>query len=201
MTGYTPAEASLLTGLPLTAVRRALEDDTVPSRKMRAGHIVQRVIPSEGLLCLKLEQLGVGRLPLAHRRRIYRAVLAQPGIPQFRESEAVVIEVRQARTHLKSAMTSYKRAHAMVVEDPEIMDGAPVIRGTRVPVHLVAEMRKQGASVEEILEGYPSLTREHIALAELYAQAHPRRGPKPQTRLPRGARLIARKAYPLKRAS
>jgi uncharacterized protein (DUF433 family) len=201
MTGYTPTEASLLTGLPLTAVRRALEDDAVPSRKVHSGRIVQRVISSEGLLCLKLEQLGVGRLPLAYRRRIYRAVLAQPGIPQLKESEAVIIEVRRARTDLKSAMSSYKKAHAMVVEDPEIMGGTPVIRGTRIPVQLVAEMRRQGASVEEILEGYPSITREHVALAELYVQAHPRRGPKAQTRLPKGARVIARKAYPLKRAS
>lgn len=201
MTGFTPTEASLLTGLPLTAVRRALEDDVVPSRKMRSGRIVQRVIPREGLLCLKLEHLGVGRLPLAYRRRIYRAVLAQPSVSVLRESEAVVIEVRKARTDLKSAMASYKKAHAMVVEDPEIMGGMPVIRGTRIPVQLVAEMRRQGASVEEILEGYPSLTREQVALAELYARAHPRRGPKAQTRLPRGSRLIARKIYPLKRAS
>jgi uncharacterized protein (DUF433 family) len=199
MTGYTPNEASLLTGLPLTAVRRALEDDAVPSRSVRSGRIVQRVISSEGLLCLKLEQLGVGQLPLAYRRRIYRAVLAQPNIPQLKESEAVVIELRRARTDLKSAMTSYKKAQAMVVENPEIMGGTPVIRGTRIPVQLVAEMRNQGTSVEEILEGYPSLTRERIALAELYVQAHPRRGPKVQTRLPRGARVIARKAYPLKR--
>jgi uncharacterized protein (DUF433 family) len=200
MTGYTPTEASLLTGLPLTAVRRALEDDAVPSQSVRSGRIVQRVISGEGLLCLKLEQLGVGRLPLAYRKRIYRAILAQPDIPQLKESEAVIIEVRRARMGLKSAMTSYKKAHAMVVEDPEIMGGTPVIRGTRVPVHLVAEMHRQGASVEEILEGYPSLTPEHIALAELYVQAHPRRGPKTQTRLPRGARVIARKVYSLKRA-
>jgi uncharacterized protein (DUF433 family) len=177
MTGYSPTEASLLTGLPLTAVRRALEDDAVPSRKVRSGRIVQRVISGEGLLCLKLEQLGVGQLPLAYRRRIYRAVLAQPDIPRLKESEAVIIEVHRARTDLKSAMTSYKKAHAMVVEDPEIMGGTPVIRGTRIPVQLVAEMRRQGASVDEIVEGYPA-----------------------QTRLPKGARVIARKVYPLKSA-
>jgi uncharacterized protein (DUF433 family) len=106
-----------------------------------------------------------------------------------------------AKMNLKSATSSYEKAHAMVVSDPEIMGGALVIRGTRIPVRLVAEMRQQGASVEEILEGYPSLTRDRITLAELYAQAHPRRGPKAHTRLPRGSRAIARKAYPLKRAS
>jgi uncharacterized protein (DUF433 family) len=101
---------------------------------------------------------------------------------------------------LKGATSSYGKAHAMVVSDPEVMGGVPVIRGTRIPVRLVVEMRLQGASVEEILEGYPSLTRDRISLAELYARAHPRRGPKAQTRLPRGTRPIARKAYPLNRA-
>ena len=105
------------------------------------------------------------------------------------------------KMNLKSATSSYRKAHAMVVSDPEIMGGTLVIRGTRIPVRLVAEMRRQGASVEEILEGYPSLKRDRIALAERYAQAHPRRGPKARTRLPQGARAIARKAYPLKRAS
>ncbi len=69
MTGYTPTEASLLTGLPLPAVRRALEDDVVPSQKVRSGRVVQRMISHEGLLCLKLEYIGGGQLPLAYRRR------------------------------------------------------------------------------------------------------------------------------------
>jgi uncharacterized protein (DUF433 family) len=201
MTGYTPSEAALLTGLPLAAVRRALEDKVVPSRRVRSGRMVQRLISSEGLLCLKLEHLGVGRLPLAHRRRIYQAVIKQPEIPEVKESEAVVIEVQKARADLKAVMDRYKKAKEMVSVDPEIMGGMPVVRGTRIPVYLIAEMRRQGASVQEILEGYPSLTSEQIELAELYARAHPRRGPKPRTQLPKGTRLIARKTYPLKRAS
>jgi uncharacterized protein (DUF433 family) len=101
----------------------------------------------------------------------------------------------------ESAISDYEKAHAMVVYDPEIMGGAAVIRGTRIPVRLVAEMRRQGTTVGEILAGYPSLTGEMILLAEVYAQAHPLRGPEAQTRLPSGARVIARKTYPLERAS
>jgi uncharacterized protein (DUF433 family) len=98
---------------------------------------------------------------------------------------------------LKSAMTNYQKAHDIVIENPEIMGGTPVIRGTRIPVHLIAEMRRQGASVEEILEGYPSLTLEQVGLAELYVQAHPRRGHKVRTQLPKDVRVITRKIYPL----
>jgi hypothetical protein len=37
-------------------------------------------------------------------------------------------------------------------------------------------MLNQGASIGEILEGYPALDREKIELAFLYVQAFPRRG-------------------------
>jgi uncharacterized protein (DUF433 family) len=187
MKSYTVAEAAFLTGLPIAAIRRAIEDSVVPSRRMRSGRALQRKLSNEGLLCLKLQQLGVGRLPLAHRRRIYRAVIAQPGIAQVKESEAVVIEVRKARTALRRAVLDYEKARLMVVEDPAIMGGMPVFRGTRIPVHLIAEIYAQGADAKEILEGYPSLTAEGIQLARLYAQAHPRRGPK-REQLPPGSR-------------
>jgi uncharacterized protein (DUF433 family) len=64
----------------------------------------------------------------------------------------------------------------MVVSNPEIMRGTPIFRGTRIPVDLVATMSTQGGGVEEILEGYPSLSREQVELAPLYVAAFPRRG-------------------------
>ena len=64
----------------------------------------------------------------------------------------------------------------MVVSDPEVMGGTPVYRGTRIPVDLVATMSAQGATVEEILDGYPALNREKVELAPLYVAAFPRRG-------------------------
>jgi uncharacterized protein (DUF433 family) len=45
------------------------------------------------------------------------------------------------------------------------MRGTPVFKGTRIPVDLVADMLAQGASAEEILEGYPTLSKEKIAIA------------------------------------
>ncbi len=64
----------------------------------------------------------------------------------------------------------------MVESDPEIMRGAPVYRGTRIPVHAIADRLSQGATVAEILEGYPALTREKVELAPMYVKAFPRRG-------------------------
>ena len=64
----------------------------------------------------------------------------------------------------------------MAESDPEVMGGTAVYKGTRIPVRLVADMLAQGASVEEILDGYPSLTREKIELATIYVTAFPRKG-------------------------
>jgi uncharacterized protein (DUF433 family) len=60
-----------------------------------------------------------------------------------------------------------------VASDPEIMGDTPVFRSTRIPVDLIAYMLAQGTSAEEILEGYPTLDRERIAMAPLCARVFP----------------------------
>ena len=51
------------------------------------------------------------------------------------------------------------------------MRGTPVFKGTRIPVDLVADMLTQGATPEEILDGYPTLNEEMVSLAPLCARA------------------------------
>jgi uncharacterized protein (DUF433 family) len=66
-----------------------------------------------------------------------------------------------------------RRARRLVVSDPEILGGDPVFRGTRVPVHLIAELVAQGSKPGELIEAYPRLTAEMIQLAPIYAAAYP----------------------------
>jgi len=56
-----------------------------------------------------------------------------------------------------------------IVRDPEIMMGKPVIKGTRIPADLVVRKLGEGASVEELLDGYPNLKKEDIQAALIYA--------------------------------
>ena len=60
--------------------------------------------------------------------------------------------------------------------DPAVRAGEPVVRGTRVPVHMLADLDAQGATREELLEDYPSLTPDDLDAALLYARVYPRRG-------------------------
>lgn len=56
-----------------------------------------------------------------------------------------------------------------VVSNPAICGGRPTIKGTRIRVSDVVEMIGHGVSEEEILSDYPSLAREDIRAALLYA--------------------------------
>jgi uncharacterized protein (DUF433 family) len=53
--------------------------------------------------------------------------------------------------------------------DPDICNGRPVIRGTRITAQTVLEFLAAGDSVEDVLEEYPSLTREDIQACLDYA--------------------------------
>jgi uncharacterized protein (DUF433 family) len=88
------------------------------------------------------------------------------------------------------------RIEGMVVNDPEIMRGTPVFKGTRIPVDLVADMLAQGATAEEILEGYSTLNKEKIGIAPLYMRAHPRRG-RPSRRPWQGRKARGTKSFRL----
>lgn len=82
-------------------------------------------------------------------------------------------------------------ARAMVVSDPTILDGTPVIEGTRVPVHDVAAALAADASMERVREAYPSLGEREIRLSALYAEANPQRGrPRTPVSLPEGSVIV-----------
>jgi uncharacterized protein (DUF433 family) len=68
------------------------------------------------------------------------------------------------------------KAREIVVEDPRVLSGTPVVRGSRVPVYDIAAAAARGLTPPEIREDYPSLDEEKIALAILYAKATPQRG-------------------------
>ena len=59
------------------------------------------------------------------------------------------------------------RMHVSV--DPEVCHGQACITGTRIMVSIILDNLAAGISTEEILQSYPSLTREHVKAAIAYA--------------------------------
>jgi uncharacterized protein (DUF433 family) len=46
--------------------------------------------------------------------------------------------------------------------DPEILGGTPVFTGTRVPVQSLFDHLEGGQSIDDFLEGFPSVRREQV---------------------------------------
>ena len=53
--------------------------------------------------------------------------------------------------------------------NPAIMQGKPVIRGTRITVELILRKVSEGADEAAVLEAYPHLTKADIQAAMAYA--------------------------------
>lgn len=60
---------------------------------------------------------------------------------------------------------------SVIVKDPKILGGVPVFRGTRVPIQNLFDYLEGGETLEEFLEGFPTVSRE-AALAALEEAKH-----------------------------
>jgi uncharacterized protein (DUF433 family) len=145
---------------------------------VRSGATVRRLLTKEQLIFLQLEAEGLRILPLGTRREIAESLRKAPRSDRLPvgEGTALHIEIKPARRKVERQLKHLASMEDMVVSDPDIMRGTPVFKGSRIPVDLVADMLAQGATVDEILEGYPALSKERIAIAPLYMRAFPRRG-------------------------
>jgi uncharacterized protein (DUF433 family) len=50
----------------------------------------------------------------------------------------------------------------VISRDPDVMGGTPVFRGTRVPVQTLIEYLEARETIDDFLEGFPSVTREQV---------------------------------------
>jgi len=53
----------------------------------------------------------------------------------------------------------------LIVSDPAVMLGKPIIAGTRITVELILEKLAAGETIEQILDAHPRLTGEAIQAA------------------------------------
>lgn len=49
-----------------------------------------------------------------------------------------------------------------IISDSHILNGKPIIKGTRIPIDLILKMLAQGIELKEILTEYPDLQKEDI---------------------------------------
>ncbi len=69
-------------------------------------------------------------------------------------------------THMKQSV---------IISNPTILGGKPVIRGTRIAVSAILDLLAAGLSIDEVKKEYPMLTKKAIASAISFASARVRR--------------------------
>ena len=50
----------------------------------------------------------------------------------------------------------------IITASPDIMGGTPVFAKTRVPVQTLLDYLKAGESIDDFLEGFPTVTKEQV---------------------------------------
>ena len=58
-----------------------------------------------------------------------------------------------------------------ISRDPDVMHGTPVFRGTRVPVQTLFEYLEGGETLDDFLDGFPTVSRE-LAIQALEEAKH-----------------------------
>jgi uncharacterized protein (DUF433 family) len=60
-------------------------------------------------------------------------------------------------------LVDYERMKRKIIAtDPEVMGGTPCFAGTRVPVQTLLDYLEAGDSIDDFLEGFPTVKREQV---------------------------------------
>jgi len=179
---FSTAEAAVLLQESRTRVQKWLSSGPVEIRLEKQGDREYRFLGGSDLVYLAFLRrllIDVKQLYPATKKKLHEAVLQFVISPGDELPVSECMAIRQASVtllDLQNRILKLRRARDMVVSDPEIRGGEPVIQGTRIPVHSIVDMLRQGASEEEVLQGYPSLDAEQLELAQIYAAAYKKQG-------------------------
>lgn len=167
----TPTEAGFVLDRSPKAINRAIDDGIIQARHAAKGSAGQRVLGAGELRYLGLvKEVGKDLTQTGHRR-LYAAVRELPSDVHVIRLGKMAFDLEQVDAELERRVGRLEMLRSSV----EKLDGVDVVRGTSVPVHLVAALAC-GQTTDEIVEDYPQLSPEQIAMAADYARAFPKLG-------------------------
>lgn len=195
----TPAEAAVVAGVSMRDVHRVIDEHILPESFYDIREA--RSFSSQACVFISFYFEAAGRLTSEERQRaIALASRQSPGKKSFTKivhDGFLTIDFAPFWTSVDKRLQRLNAARAQVSMDDEILGGTPTIRGTRVPIYDVAASVAAGNPIERVLSSYPSLNREQVELAALFAEANPLRG-RPRQRIvpPSGMKVISSRRKP-----
>lgn len=184
---YTASEAAFVLREPVRSVKKALDAGPVRPLLMRRAGTSVRAIEWRDLFYLYAVRALRDELTPKARTEFYEALQQAPieqrgevRFGRFRVSVTDLVAEVERRTGDLSALAEKVEFRA---------DGEPLLKGTTIEVYRIAALLDGGASIEEVLEDYPSLSAGQVETARAYAEAYPKAGrPYPRTSVKRALR-------------
>lgn len=177
---YTAAEAAFVLREPVRAVKKALDAGPVRPVLLRRAGAPVRAIEWRDLFYLYAVRALRDELTPKARTEFYEALQQAPiergdevRFGRFRISVSDLVKEVERRTTDLTALADKVEFRA---------DGEPMLKGTSTEVYRIAALLEGGAPIEQVLEDYPSLSRNQVETAQTYAEAYPKAGrPYPRT--------------------
>jgi uncharacterized protein (DUF433 family) len=195
----TPTEAAVVADVSVRNVNRAIDEHIIPRRfvRLKGG----RWLDTDACAYLRFYFHSAGRLTADERVRVIRILTARNKGPHPQDlvigDAFITVNFDRYLTETLARHEALVRAREHIVEDPGVLGGAPTLRGTRIPVHDVAAAVAAGQSLDRIKHAWSGLDDESIALATLYAEAHPLRGrPRRPTAVDPRLKLVGERRVP-----
>ena len=189
MDRLTTSEAAIAAGVSIPQIHRMIDEKILPEDFYTTA--LARTFRTDACLLIAFYFQTADLLTAGARLKTIRDAMAHCTTwSQWEDctvvDHSVTIHFSELWKAVDGRLRRLAQARQMVVEDPEILSGTPVIKGTRVPLYDVAAAVDLGTPIERILKTYPSLKQEQVELASLYAKAVPQRG-RPKRASLRGA--------------
>lgn len=184
----TLTEAGYVLNRSTAALNKAVDTGIIRARQRRVGRAIQRLLgPAEMRFLLIADRLERDLTP-AGRRRLYDAIRQLSTDTHRVALGELVLDLGKVDADLDERLRRLEEVRRWVETDDE---AEPLIKGTKIPVHMVAALARS-QSVAEIVEDFPSLTRAQVEAAIDYAKAYPKRGrPYPARSLKRALAALA----------
>lgn len=184
MAQFTAAEAAFVLREPVRAVKKSLDFGPIRSVLVRRAGAPVRAIGWSDLFYLYAVRALRDELTPKARSEFYEALQQTPiersdevRFGRFRISVRDLIDEVERRTSDLAALAEKVEFRA---------DGEPLLKGTQIEVYRIAALLDGGALIEQVLEDYPSLSKQNVETAKAYAEAYPKAGrPYPRTSVKR----------------
>ena len=182
----TPREAAFVADSDVRLVQRAVDGGVVRRRTRTVRGRKTRVLGRSELRFFGALRGHEDTLTPTGRQKLYEAIQHPRGGKAT--LGAFVVNVEDVDRLIERRMAELDRIRSRV-EDGE--SGEPVLKGTTVPVHVVAALAEAGGT-EEAARAYPSISRPDAETAVQYARVYPKKGrPYPTESLKKMVRELA----------